>query len=169
MTRAKLCHSHLVIFGQPLFSNWAVIIYVIIIFIASHFDIVMRLLMPEQLWTTTTGRCQRSTRLFVSCGGTPTEEMVCECSCCFGASLLLMVCKVTLFAVLTVCTDVCGLDNTNMYGELLAYTNCCMVIIWHSTLPCGIWRCLNQGWDQRPKGWFSRLGYFEFPWMLWHS
>ena len=33
--------------------------------------------MSERLWVTTTGRCLRSTRLFVNCGGTRTEEMVC--------------------------------------------------------------------------------------------
>ena len=34
-------------------------------------------LMSEQLWISTTRKCRRSTRLYASCGGIRTEEMVC--------------------------------------------------------------------------------------------
>jgi len=34
-------------------------------------------LMSERSWITTTRRCWRSIRSFVSCGEIPTEEMVC--------------------------------------------------------------------------------------------
>jgi len=37
--------------------------------------------MTEQSWITTTGKCPRSTRSYVSCGGIHTEETVCLLLC----------------------------------------------------------------------------------------
>ena len=78
----------------------------------THFYIATTVLvMSERLWTTTTGRCLRSIRLFVSCGGTHTGETVCERSCCFNAILWLSLHEIIIIYF----------TNTNYYIDVQLY------------------------------------------------